>query len=267
MSKVSEEEISKLFGGIFTVDSVKEGSDDEDDDSPEAKEKREKLREAIAKAAVLPMASAVDFSDFNEMVEDSAQKRYLERGLQSLSKADSGLKPGGISRRGGDEDDYDNEDEEEEVKQPEPTQDAAEEPTEPVVVEAVSSKAEPTKAPAPLSLAEIKRAYPAFEPNSVLKFSDLFANPHFKKQKLDHHGAKKIESKACTPLLTSPAPYLEVGEMEVMDERALFESSEPLRRHSYNLLQELLHICRTAQQSHQLAAQDAHEVLASMIPH
>ncbi|KAJ9055515.1 hypothetical protein DSO57_1003213 [Entomophthora muscae] len=113
---------------------------------------------------------------------------------------------------------------------------------------AASPKSEATQETAPLSLAEIKRAYPAFEPNSVLKFSDLFANPHFKKQKLDYHSAKKIET-----------PYLEVSKMQVYDERTLFESREPLPRNSYNLLQDLLQVCQNAQASHQPVSQNFHE--------
>ncbi|KAI0224391.1 hypothetical protein L0F63_007255 [Massospora cicadina] len=226
LSKVSEAELTKLFGSIFAAEA---------EDTPEAKGRREKLRESVAQAAVQPVASAIDFSDFNDLAEDSAQsRRYLERGLSSLRNPEGAMKPGTTSRTGGDEDDYDMD----EAKPPETTQ-TEDEPEKVGAVAIRSPVGEGAYTGTPLSLSEIKRAYPAFEPNSVLKFSELFANPHFKKPRTDYRPVGK----------TDATLRLEDDTRRLIDERVLFESGDLIRQSSGNLLQELLALCRVAQES------------------
>lgn len=222
LANVSDESFAKLFGNPFGVDSMETGEGSKEDESDLARTQR---AEALAKAEVRPVASAVDFSDFNEIAEDSLQsKKYMEQGMRSI-KGEVAKVGKSISKRGYD-DDYDEDEEEEKAQAEEPSEASS------PILKAHKIITEPQRV---LSLEDIIKAYPAFEPNSVLKFSELFANPHYKKFRTEPSKNKK----PCAPLQFSSDGF--------QDQKSIFESQKIIPRPSSNLLDEIVEICRKAQ--------------------
>ncbi|KAI9292563.1 hypothetical protein K502DRAFT_351869 [Neoconidiobolus thromboides FSU 785] len=233
LQKMEESGASHLLGEMFSVSglgidskSLKKTEEEEEEWSL-SKQNKLKLHE------IKPMEGAMDYSDFIELAEDTERDEELyQKGLQSLKKE---------KQEEDYDEDYDDIDDEQKVHEKLDKKEVnKKEENKKVdsITSAITTQDKPTEIikEKDLTFEEVKKAYPAFEPHGILKFTDLFANPNFKNQKYPLNFAKKVTNNLAKIKNQCPTITKEI------DDQLLFNADyEP--QSSPNLLNHLIEIC------------------------